>query len=104
MVTKIGGGCAAEPRGWELCLEELDREELEGFGKILDQRPARLRGRTVGMALGEKLLRVRTRAGKTARLRATGVQRAFEMRRGDRRRHLWRWLRRTRLSLRPARS
>ena len=47
----------------ELRLEELDREELERFGKILDQRPATLRGRTVGMALAERLLFVRTRDG-----------------------------------------
>jgi hypothetical protein len=67
-----------------LCLEELDREELEWFGRIFDARPASLRGRTVGMALGEKLLRVRTRAGRTARLRANAVQQAFEERRGER--------------------
>src|ERR1700679_1637920 len=33
--------------------ERLDGEDLEGFGKMLDQRPARLRGRTVGMTLAE---------------------------------------------------
>ncbi len=64
--------------------EGLGREELEGFGKILDQRPARLRGRTVGMALAENLLLVRTREGRPAPLRANGVQRAFERRRGQR--------------------
>jgi hypothetical protein len=63
-------------------LEDLDREELERFGKILDQRPALLRGRTVGMALAAKLLLVRTREGWTAPLRANEAQRAFEQRRG----------------------
>ncbi len=68
----------------ELNLEDLDRAELERFGKILDQRPALLRGRTVGMALAEKLLLVRTREGWTAPLKANEAQKAFERRRGDR--------------------
>jgi hypothetical protein len=68
----------------ELRLEELDREELERFGKILDQRPATLRGRTVGMALTERLLFVRARDGRPVRLRANATQRAFERRRGQR--------------------
>jgi hypothetical protein len=67
-----------------LCLDELDREELERFGRILDQRPASLRGRTVGMALAERLLLVRTREGWTAPLKANAAQRAFERRRGAR--------------------
>jgi hypothetical protein len=83
-VAETDGGCAAEPRECELCLEELDRKGLERFGQILDTHPASLRRRTVGMALAEQLLRVRTRAGKTARLRANAVQRAFEERRGER--------------------
>ena len=68
----------------ELCMVELDRDELEYCGRILDQRPATLRGRTVGMALAEKLLLVRTREGRTAPLKANAVQRAFEERRGER--------------------
>jgi hypothetical protein len=59
-----------------------DRRELERLGAILDQRPASLRGRTVGMALAAKLLRVRTRDGRTAPLRANPVQAQFEWRRG----------------------
>jgi hypothetical protein len=62
----------------------LDSEELARFGKILDQRPVSLRGRTVGMALAEQLLRVRTREGRTAPLKANAAQRAFEQRRGGR--------------------
>jgi len=73
-----GGG------GWSLIPEELDREELERFGRILDSRPVSLRGRTVGMALAEKLLLVRTREGKPAALKANAAQRAFERRRGER--------------------
>ena len=73
-----------EAREWELRLERLDRNELEGFGRILDQRPARLRGRTVGMALAERLLVVRRRDGKPGLLRANATQRAFERRRGER--------------------
>jgi hypothetical protein len=64
--------------------EELDAEELERYGKILDQRPGSLRGRTVGMALAEHLLLVRTREGGAAPLKANAAQRAFERRRGER--------------------
>ena len=69
---------------WHLDEEEVDREELEGFGRILDHYPASLRGQSVGMALAEQLLRVRTREGKTAALKANVAQRAFERRRGER--------------------
>ena len=69
---------------WVLSPEDLDAEELARYGKILDQRPMSLRGRTVAMALVEKLLLVRTREGRTAPLRANAVQRAFERRRGER--------------------
>ncbi|MDR3774400.1 MAG: terminase [Terracidiphilus sp.] len=51
---------------------------------MLDQRPARLRGRTVGMALAENLLWVRTREGCPAPLKANAAQRSFERRRGQR--------------------
>ena len=64
--------------------EQLDQAELERFGRILDRRPASLRGQTVGMALAGGLLRVRTRDGCTAPLRANATQRAFEQRRGAR--------------------
>ncbi len=78
------GGSAAGSGEWVLCPKGLDREELERFGRILDQRPASLRGRTVGMALAEQLLLVRTREGRPAPLRANAAQRAFERRRGER--------------------
>jgi hypothetical protein len=65
-------------------LTELDREELERLGRMLDSRPWRLRGKTVGMLLAEKMLLVRTREGWTAPLRANGAQSAFERRRGKR--------------------
>jgi hypothetical protein len=76
--------CASAARLGELRLVELDREELERFGRILDQRPSALRGRTVGMALAEQLLVVRTRDGRPAPLRANATQRSFERRRGQR--------------------
>jgi len=66
----------------KIAREELDREELERLGRILDQRPASLRGRTVGMALAARLLKVRTRQGRTAGLRANAAQTEFERRRG----------------------
>ncbi|MGA2807957.1 MAG: terminase [Terracidiphilus sp.] len=64
-------------------LEKLDAEELAQFGRILDKRPVSLRGQTVGMALAEQLLRVRTREGWTRPLVANAAQRAFELRRGE---------------------
>ncbi|MGH9607283.1 MAG: terminase [Terracidiphilus sp.] len=59
---------------WELCR----------LGKMLDQRPASLGGRTVATALAERLLLVRTREGWTAPLRANAAQKAFERRRARR--------------------
>jgi len=67
---------------WKVRAEELDREELEKWGRILDQHPKSLRGRTAGMALAEALLVVRARNGKPRALEANAVQRAFELRRG----------------------
>jgi hypothetical protein len=81
-VEETTGGSAAVAGGF--CAEELDREELERFGRILDTRPASLRGRTVAMELAAQLLKVRTREGCTAPLRANTVQRAFERLRAPR--------------------
>ena len=67
---------------WMVPVESLDRAELVRFVAILDQRPARLQGRTVGIALAEMLLQVRTREGRTSRLEANAAQGAFERRRG----------------------
>src|SRR6185437_13303657 len=65
-------------------LSGLDRGELARLGKILDLRPASLRGRTVAMELAGRLLRVRTREGWTAPLRSNAMQQAFERRRDER--------------------
>src|ERR1700678_2378378 len=59
------------------------REDLVQAGKILDRRPAHLRGRTVCMELAEQLLFVRTKDGRTGPLRANAVQQLFEQRRGQ---------------------
>jgi hypothetical protein len=56
--------------------------ELVRLGRMLDQKPSSLRGRTVGMELAAQLLKVRTREGRTAALRANAAQREFERRRG----------------------
>ncbi|MGA9127066.1 MAG: terminase [Terracidiphilus sp.] len=74
----------AAAQAFVLFPEDLDAEELERFGKILDHRPASLRGRTVAMALAEQLLQVRTREGRTAPLKANATQLEFERRRGRR--------------------
>jgi hypothetical protein len=58
-------------------------EGLVRLGLMIDHRPQRLGGRTVGMVLAEKLLLVRTREGLTAPLRANAVQQEFERRRGQ---------------------
>jgi hypothetical protein len=80
----MGGTVQTGAREWELRLEELDAEELERFGAMLDKRPAIFGSRTVGMELAEQLLLVRTREGEPVPLRANAAQRAFERRRGQR--------------------
>jgi hypothetical protein len=73
-----GRGIQAADFSWE----RIDGKELERLGRILDQRPASLRGWTVGMVLASRLLKVRTRDGQTGPLRANVAQREFERRRG----------------------
>jgi hypothetical protein len=70
--------------GWFPPPEELDQDELQRFGEILDRRPWSLRGQTISMALAAQMLCVRTRDGVTEPLRANAVQREFEHRRGQR--------------------
>ena len=62
----------------------MNREDLEELGGMLDLRPARLRGRTMGMKLAEHLLLVRSRDGRPGRLKANAAQMVFEQRRGRR--------------------
>ena len=57
--------------------QQMNRKELEGFGRVFDHRPASLDGATVAMALAEKLLRVRTREGTSAPLKANEAQRGL---------------------------
>jgi hypothetical protein len=64
--------------------ERLDGAALIDFGKMLDKRLNGLNGDTVAMALATRLLRVRTRSGRTDPLRPNAVQRAFEEGRGKR--------------------
>ena len=75
---------AEEPSVHSLSQQSLNGDDLEEFGRMLDRRPARLRGRTVGMTLAEHLLLVRTREGRPAPLKANAAQKAFERRRGKR--------------------
>jgi len=82
-VTETATKSAPAAAEFELCLKGIDRQELRRFGRILDHRPSRFKGKTVGMALAEKLLLVRTREGWTAPLKANAAQRAFERRRGE---------------------
>jgi hypothetical protein len=58
--------------------------DLERLGRILDRRPASLKGQSVAMLLAERLLMVRKRDGTSAPLIANGAQQAFEARRGNR--------------------
>ena len=82
-MAEVEGRCGRAEPAWKVRPEELSRDELEKWGRILDQHPKSLRGRTAGMALAEKLLVVRTRNGTPRTLEANAVQRAFEMRRGQ---------------------
>jgi hypothetical protein len=83
-LAEAGGWAVHELEQCATAWEELDREELERFGNILDRCPASLGGLPVGIVLAERLLRVRTREGRTAPLRANVAQREFEARRGSR--------------------
>lgn len=80
--------CAQKVDAWllldELSPDELDHSDLISLGKVLDHRPKSLEGRTVGMALAERLLVVRTREGQPGKLKANKVQLAFEKARGQR--------------------
>ena len=76
-MAEIAGSCAGVLEECLLCPQGLDGEILERIGERLDQRPARLRGRTLGMAVAERILLVRTREGLPAPLRANAAQRAF---------------------------
>lgn len=78
LASGVAPGSAAAQSTWE----RIDGQELERLGGILDERPSSLGGRTVGMALAAQWLKVRTRAGRTAALRANAAQREFERRRG----------------------
>ncbi len=83
------GDCEPKIDAWGLRLEALrneeqDRSDLEFLGKVLDHRPAGLRGLTVAMALADQLLVVRTREGRPGKLIANKVQKAFEKKRGQR--------------------
>ena len=84
MAEAVEEAGAENAEQWLLRPEELDGEELAKYGRILDQRPASLRGWTVGMALAEQLLQVRSRERRTAPLKANAAQQAFEWRRGER--------------------
>ncbi|MGI8771084.1 MAG: terminase [Acidobacteriaceae bacterium] len=59
-----------------------DLDELVGIGRIFDERPASLEGRTAGVFLAETLLKVRTRTGACQALIPNRVQREFERMRG----------------------
>jgi hypothetical protein len=68
----------------QFCKGNSGTYDLERLGRILDRRPASLKGRSVAMMLAERLLMVRKRDGTAAPLIANGAQQAFEARRGNR--------------------
>ncbi len=61
-----------------------DVDELVRYGEMLDARPERLGGRTVGSFLAGSLLKVRGRDGRVIPLVPNRAQREFEERRGQR--------------------
>ncbi len=83
-LAKAQGENVAESSEWVLWPRNPGKEGTGRVRKDTRPRPKSLRGRTVGMALAERLLLVRTREGWTAPLKANAVQRAFERRRGER--------------------
>jgi hypothetical protein len=76
--------CFMDSEHWKFELESLNADELVRFGRLLDHRPAQLRGRNGATELAERLLWVRTRSGITRNLHANHVQIAFERDRGPR--------------------
>ena len=87
LTDAIGGALSGRKRAMEQLAAltgTARRKDLVVLGSILDRRPASLGGRTVAMALSEKLLLVRTREGWTAPLKANAMQRSFERERGAR--------------------
>jgi hypothetical protein len=67
---------------WKVCPAQLVRAELECWGCALAKGVKSTDGRTAAMALGEKLLVVRTRNGTPKALQANTAQKAFELSRG----------------------
>ena len=61
---------------------EWEMDDCSRLGKVLDERPAGLRGDTVGMWMAASLLRIRDREGMSGVLWPNAAQRAFEARRG----------------------
>jgi hypothetical protein len=80
--AEIDGAITEEK--WKAGVARLGRKDLEGFGNMLDAQPGVLGGRTVGIALAEELLVVRSRNGKPLKLKVNAVQEAFERKRGQR--------------------
>ncbi len=61
-----------------------DLDELVRYGRMLDERPAKLGGRSVAEFLAGSLLKVRSREGQVIPLVPNRAQREFEQRRGQR--------------------
>jgi len=83
MVGEVGGGAGSDMTAL-LSPERMTVEDLEGLGRLLDERPVSLHGETVAMTLARTWLRVRGRNGAVAPLEANKVQRLFERRREQR--------------------
>lgn len=62
----------------------VNQEQLIQIGRLLDRYPMGLSGRSVLTELVARLLRIRTRQGPIAPLRANAAQAAFELQRGQR--------------------
>jgi hypothetical protein len=59
-----------------------DREELVQLGRVLDDATTKLEGKTTGVFLAERFLRIRNRAGEAVPLVPNRAQQEFERRRG----------------------
>ena len=69
---------------WKHFLDNLDWNGLEQCGRMLDQRPTSPLGSSMAIMLAERLLTVRSRAGRPIQLKANAVQSEFERQRDKR--------------------
>jgi hypothetical protein len=69
---------ALSASNWKQFLKEPDWNQLQQFGRLLDQRQAGQHRQQMGLMLADGLLFVRSRAGRAIKLKANPMQLEFE--------------------------